>query len=89
MSKDRKIFAKDDSQAHKTAENQNLLTLNFSAGISNTSVRAESTYVFKEKIDEKKAAKLLAAKKYVTDSSELNQLVTHMLTQVIREQRKL
>ena len=60
-----------------------------SRNTSNTSVRSESKGAYKEIIDEKRAKRVLMAKKYVTDSSELNQLIAVLLTEVMKKNRKL
>ena len=59
------------------------------SGNSCVSHRSESRHAFRDKIDEKKVKRVLAAKKYVTGSSEHNQMIVVLLTEVMKKNRKL
>ena len=56
---------------------------------SASSHRSESGYAFKDAIDENYARKIYKAEKYVNTSSKLNQLITLLLTKVLKECRRL
>ena len=52
-------------------------------------MRSESKRAYRKAIDEKRAKRVLQATKYVTDSSELNQLIAVLLSEVMKKNRKL
>mmetsp|Transcript_19701 Transcript_19701/g.26652 ORF Transcript_19701/g.26652 Transcript_19701/m.26652 type:complete len:138 (+) Transcript_19701:443-856(+) len=49
----------------------------------------ESQHCFREDVNESKAKKILKAQNYVSKSGELNQLVTLLLTKVLKENKRL
>ena len=59
------------------------------SGNSCVSHRSESRHAFRDKIDEKKVKRVLNAKKYVTGSSEHNQMIVVLLTEAMKKNRKL
>ena len=60
-----------------------------SSGNSLKSVHSESRRKFNEPINELKAKRILKAERYVSSSSELNQLVTTLLTKILKENKRL
>ena len=50
---------------------------------------SESKHAYRDKIDEKKAKRVLNANKFVSGSSELNQMISVLLTEVMKKNRKL
>ena len=59
------------------------------SGNSCVSYRSESKHAFRDKIDEKRVKRVLNAKKYVTGSSEHNQMIVVLLTEAMKKNRKL
>ena len=88
MSSDRSGSAQSQRISHAPYESiKNLLGLKEESD-SNKS-RAESNHSYKEKFNETKAQKILKAEKFVSNSGELNQLVTLLLCDVLKQNKRL
>ena len=56
---------------------------------SGVSHRSESKHAYRAVINEKKVMRVLMAKKFVSGSTELNQMIAVLLTEVMKKNRKL